>query len=224
MLSEKFEVLAEWVIRRLRVPEPPLEGGEEVVKRWVLYSLGLDKLAQDIYLYIEKRGSATSTEIAKHFNISPNTARKYLDDLHTLGLVDYIGREYRLEYDSLAKSIELGLMPKIRDTLKTIVRVAKLIEKPPSYVSIEEEGERIDMAFVSSMRITNELLREWRKRGKKVMIRSLGLLEFAEDVDPNLADEVIEGIQAVGSVRIPASVYTILSRKMKVIGPINILK
>jgi len=222
-LGEEFEVLAEWVIRKLRVPEGvPEEKREEIIKRWVLYSLGLDKLAQDIYLFIEQRKSVTSTEIAKHFNISPNTARKYLDDLHTLGLVDYIGREYRLEYDSLAKSIKLVLIPRIRDTLRTIVQTAKLAEKGPSYVRVEvEEGEKVDLAYVSSLRITNDLLEEWLRKGRRVRIKSIGVLEFAEDVDPDLAERVIDRIHAIGPIKIPTRVYTALSDRIKVIGPIS---
>jgi len=226
-VSEEFEVLAEWVVRKLKLPEAiPAEKREEIIKRWVLYSLGLDKLAQDVYLYIEQKGSATSTEVAKRFNISPNTARKYLDDLHTLGLVDYIGREYRLEFTTLSKAIELALIPRIEDTLKTIARVAKMVEEEVLYPTIAEvRGSKGTsyIAFYSTMRITNELLREWYRAGKRISIKSLGPLEFAPDVDPELAEKVIERVKAIGPLKIPSRVYVAISDRIKALGPITFL-
>jgi hypothetical protein len=128
----EFEALAEWTIRRLRAPESSSEGNyAEKAKRWVLYSLGLDKLSQDIFLYLQRAGSTTTTEIAKEFDMSPNTARKYLDDLHTIGFVDYMGREYHLTYESLSRAIELTLMPRITDTLRMIAGIASSTEGRP---------------------------------------------------------------------------------------------
>jgi len=101
--TEESDVLAEWTIRRLRpLRDITEEDYPERAKRWVLYSLGLDKLHQDIFLRLEKNLRSTTTDIASEFEISPNTARKYLDELHTVGLVDYIGREYTLTYESLS--------------------------------------------------------------------------------------------------------------------------
>jgi len=224
-MSEEFEVLAEWVIRKLRLPEAiPAEKREEIIKRWVLYSLGLEKIAQDIYLYIEQKGSVTSTEVAKQFNISPNTARKYLDDLHTLGLVDYIGREYRLEFSSLSKAIELALIPRMEDTLKTIARVARSVEEEMFYPTITEaRGPRgtSHVTFHSTTRITNKLLREWYRSGKKVSIKSFGPLEFTSDVDPELADKVIERVRAIGPLKIPPEVYAAISDRVLALGPIR---
>ena len=74
---EDFEVLAEWTIRRLRpLQEVSEEDDSEKYKRWVLYSLGLDKLHQDIFLHLEKNLRSTTTDIANEFDISSNTARK----------------------------------------------------------------------------------------------------------------------------------------------------
>jgi predicted HTH transcriptional regulator len=85
--TEDFEVLAEWTVRRLRpLQDVSEEDYPERVKRWVIYSLGLDKLHQDIFLHLEKNFRSTTTDIATQFDISPNTARKYLDELHTVGL------------------------------------------------------------------------------------------------------------------------------------------
>jgi len=227
-VSEEFEILAEWVVRKLRLPEAiPAEKREEIIKRWVLYSLGLDKMTQDIYLYIERKGSVTSTEVAKHFNISPNTARKYLDDLHTLGLVDYIGREYRLEFTSLSKAIELALIPRVEDTLRTIARVAKMIEEEILYPTIAEVRGPKGTSYVtfhSTTKITNKLLREWYRSGKRILIRSLGPLEFASDVNPELAEKVIERVEAIGPLRIPSNVYAAISERVTALGPIMFIE
>jgi len=224
---EKFEILAEWVIRKLRPLELiPAERREEVIKRWVLYSLGLDKLAQDIYLYLEKCRGVTTTEIAKEFNISPNTARKYLDDLHTLGLVDYIGREYRLEYDRLSKAIELALIPRIKDTLERIARIAKLAEREIDYstlIEVKPPREGVTVKYYAPMRITKKIIDEWHKLGKKVRIQGAGPLVFDEDIDPEVASEVIEKIEAAGPLTISARLYAVLASRIKANAPIKVV-
>jgi len=227
-MSEEFEVLAEWIVRKLRLPEAiPEEKREEYIKRWVMYSLGLEKTAQDIYLYIERKGSVTSTEIAKQFNISPNTARKYLDDLHTLGLVDYIGREYRLEFRSLSKAIEMALIPRIEDTLRTIAKTARLVEREITYTGVAEmigeEGKVSKIVFMAPMEINNRLLESWFRAGRKVSIKCMGPLTLTMDIDPELADKVIERIVVMGPLTIPSQVYAILSDKVKAIGTIKII-
>ena len=87
MKDEDFEILAEWTIRKLRDIDTM---DREKILRWVLYSLGVKDLGIDIYIYLQKKRRATTTEIAEKFNISPTTARRYLEQLHALGLVDYI--------------------------------------------------------------------------------------------------------------------------------------
>jgi len=131
---DEFEVLAEWTFRRLRRPsEEPRETYSRRVLQWVLYSLGLEERTQDIYFYIREREGVTTTEVAEQFSMSINTARRHLDQLHTLGLVDYMGREYRPTYDSVAKAIDLMLLPRITDLLKTVSRIASTTER----ISIE---------------------------------------------------------------------------------------
>ena len=222
----EFEVLVEWTIRKLKLPEKiPEDKKEEIIKRWMLYSLGLDEMAQDIYLYLEKRKSSTSTEIAKKFNISPNTARKYLDDLHTVGLVDYIGREYRLEYETISKAIELSLIPKIVDVLKTIARISRSIEAPPSIkmTEISKEGEIVNLVYFSPMRINNNFLETFYREGKRIRIKCLSHLKISADVDPELAKLVIAKIEAIGSLDIPSKVYASIPSRIKVVGPLNII-
>jgi len=222
-----FEIIAEWKIRRLK----QLKSLDDIdlVKRWILYSLGLEETAQEIYLYLEKMGSSTSTEIAKALNISPNTARKYLDDLHTVGLTDYIGREYHLTYDSLSKAIELILIPRLTDTLKTIARIAReTIDRRKigieTLLADERYGRKEVLKFFSSMRITRKMVEIWYRFGKKVVIKSFGKLSFEKDIDPQMAEEVIDSIESYGPVYISPQLYSILSYKFKSIGSLELIE
>lgn len=217
------EVLAEWTIRRLRpLKEPPEEGYPEKVKRWVLFSLGLDKTHQDIFLHLEENFSSTTTEIAGKFNISPNTARKYLDELHTVGLVDYVGREYTLTYESLSRAIELMLIPRITDTLRTIARGASSVDRSP-YL-FQPEGDEGDEAVVEAgvIEVNRKLLEAWYRRGKKVRIKSYSRLRINDDVDPELLDSVVERIRCLGTLEIPENVYAAISHKIRSLGAVNV--
>ena len=220
---EDFEVLAEWTIRRLRPLETiPEEEYPEQAKRWVLYSLGLDKLSQDIFLYLEKSFRTTTTEIAKEFSISPNTARKYLDELHTVGLVDYVGREYHLTYESLSRAIELMLIPRITDTLRTIARGASSTDfqvYPSTLGAAETEDVLVETGII---KVTRGLLEEWYRRGKKVRIKSYSSLTIDDDVDRGLFDAVIERVDCYGTLRIPTDIYAALSHKFRVWGRVRV--
>ena len=127
--KDPFEILAEWTIRKLKKIDFETASSEEIV-RWVLYSLGLEKLAQDIYLYLKEKGSVTTTEVAEKFGISPTTARKYLEEIHTLGLADYIGRVYQLSRESLRQSIRRVLLPRIHEVITYIANIAGKVEIP----------------------------------------------------------------------------------------------
>jgi len=218
---EGFEVLAEWTIRRLRpLQDVSDEDYPEKVKRWVIYSLGLDKLHQDIYLHLEQNLRSATTDIASEFNISPNTARKYLDELHTVGLVDYLGREYTLTYESLSRAIELMLIPRITDTLRIIAKGASNTDKPYSLSFATPEGqEMLDESGITL--INNKLLESWYKQGKKVRVRSYASLTVKEDVDPELFEAVIEQLKCHGSLRIPTDIYTRVAHKIRCYGGVE---
>ena len=49
-------------------------------------------------------------------------------------------------------------------------------------------------------------LRAVKKRRQRMDIRVIGVLHLADDIDPDLADEVIERIKVHGSVRAPEAV------------------
>lgn len=219
--TEDFEVLAEWTVRRLR---PIQDGSEEdypeKVKRWVIYSLGLDKLHQDIFLYLEKNLRSTTTDIASEFDISPNTARKYLDELHTVGLVDYLGREYTLTYESLSRAIELMLIPRITDTLRTIARGASNTDK--SFSSLPASSEVQEIIRESGVtQINKKLLEAWYNQGKKVRVKNYSSLEVKEDVDPALFDTVLDRLICLGTLRIPTEVYARVAHKIRCMGSVE---
>ena len=210
-----FEVLAEWTIRRLRpLKDVSEEEYTENAKRWVLFALGLDKLHQDIFLHLEENYRSTTTDIASKFDISPNTARKYLDELHTVGLVDYIGREYTLTYESLSRAIELMLIPRITDTLRTIARGAsnadycraRPIEGMDKQEVIVESGVTL---------INKKLLDSWYSQGKRIRVKSYSHLEVSDDVDPELFDAVIDHLKCIGGLRIPTEIYTRVAHKIR---------
>ena len=216
-----FEVLAEWTIRRLR----PLQDSADLdypekSKRWVLYALGLDKPHQDIFLYLEENGRSTTTDIAGKFDISPNTARKYLDELHTVGLVDYVGREYALTYESLSRAIELMLIPRITDTLRTIARGASAADYHSARPA--EGGETQDVIVESGVTLINKrLLESWYSQGRRIRVKSYARLRVADDVDPELFDAVVDRIACYGGLEIPTEVYTRVAHKIRSWGGID---
>ena len=219
--TKGFEALAEWTIRRLRPLEDLTEEGyTERVKRWVLYSIGLETIHQDIFLYLEEKLRSTTTDIASEFEISPNTARKYLDELHTVGLVDYIGREYTLTYNSLSRAIELMLIPRITDTLRTIASGASSTGFTPySFTPESLEGEVVNEKNVPY--INQKVVEEWYSRGKKVRVHSMSSMTIAEDVDPELLDSVVVRIEAMGSVDVPEKMFDVIVHKIRTMGSIN---
>ena len=216
-----FEVLAEWTIRRLRpIPDVTEEDYPENAKRWVLYALGLDKPHQDIFLYLEENYRSTTTDIASKFDISPNTARKYLDELHTVGLVDYVGREYALTYESLSRAIELMLIPRITDTLRTIARGASNADyhraRPVEGMDVQ------DVIVESGVTLINKtLLDSWYSQGKRVRVKSYSHLKVNDDVDPDLFDAVIDRIASYGRLEIPTEVYTRVAHKIRSWGGVD---
>ncbi len=216
-----FEVLAEWTIRRLRpLQDSSDEDYPEKSKRWVLYALGLDKPHQDIFLYLEENYRSTTTDIASKFDIAPNTARKYLDELHTVGLVDYVGREYTLTYESLSRAIELMLIPRITDTLRTIARGASNADyhraRPVEGVDTQ------DVIVESGVTLINKkLLDSWYNQGSKIRVKSYSNLKVSNDVDPDLFDAVIDRIASYGRLEIPTEVYTRVAHKIRSWGHVD---
>lgn len=218
----QFEVLAEWTVRRLRpLEESDQDDYTEKVKRWVLYSLGLDKLHQDIFLYLEKKLRSTSTEVAEAFSVSPNTARKYLDELNTVGLVDYVGREYHLTHESLSRAIELMLIPRVTDTLRTVANNASGIDfKGFSHATRTADlGEPTIEEGIT--RISRKLLKGWLREGKKVHIKSFGRMRVERDIDPNLFESVVERVDCYGRLEIPEDLYPAVSDRFRVWGRVE---
>lgn len=214
-----FEVLAEWTIRRLRpLQDVSEEDYPENAKRWVLFALGLDKLHQDIFLHLEENYRSTTTDIASKFDISSNTARKYLDELHTVGLVDYIGREYALTYESLSRAIELMLIPRITDTLRTIARGASNTDY---FRRSLEDSDRQVVVESGVTLINRKLLDSWYSQGKKIRVKSYSHLKVTDDVDPELFDAVVDRVACYGGLEIPTEVYTRAAHKIRSWGGVD---
>ncbi len=179
-MSEDFEVLAEWTIRKLRDIDLDRADREKII-RWVLYSLGVKDLGIDIYLYLKKVKRSTTTEIAEKFNISPTTARKYLEQLHSLGLVDYIGREYHLTREDLSGCIREILLPRIRRVLEDIADIAGGVE----FGEWSEERAGV-------IRYTTSELRRAIDKAKEDVMRSINeLAEKGVKITPEVISKIL---------------------------------
>ena len=223
--TKGFETLAEWTIRRLRPLEDLTEEGyTERVKRWVLYSIGLEKIHQDIFLYLEEKLRSTTTDIASEFEISPNTARKYLDELHTVGLVDYIGREYTLTYNSLSRAIELMLIPRITDTLRTIAKGASSGDSTPySFTPIDADATMASETVkeVGLHMLNQRMVDMWYQRGKKVKATAMNNLTVRDDVDVDMLDTVLDQLLVYKNLTIPKDMFERLAYKIRIRGSVK---
>ena len=223
--TKGFETLAEWTIRRLRPLEDLTEEGyTERVKRWVLYSIGLETIHQDIFLYLEEKLRSTTTDIASEFEISPNTARKYLDELHTVGLVDYIGREYTLTYNSLSRAIELMLIPRITDTLRTIAKGASSGDSTPySFTPIDADATMASETVKEvGLHILNQRMVDmWYQRGKKVKATAMNNLTVRDDVDVDMLDTVLDQLLVYENLTIPKDMFERLAYKIRIRGSVK---
>jgi len=223
--TKGFETLAEWTIRRLRPLEDLTEEGyTERVKRWVLYSIGLETIHQDIFLYLEEKLRSTTTDIASEFEISPNTARKYLDELHTVGLVDYIGREYTHTYNSLSRAIELMLIPRITDTLRTLARGASSGDSTPySFTPIGADdtvaGETIKETGLHML--NQRMVDMWYQRGKKVKATAMNNLTIRDDIDIDMLDTVLDQLLVHNNLTIPKDMFERLAHKIRIHGSVK---
>jgi len=195
MDEEKFEVLAEWTIRKLKDIETK---DKDKIIRWVLYSLGVKDVGADIYLYLREKKRATTTEIADRFSISPTTARRYLEQLHSLGLVDYIGREYHITREDLSGCIREILIPRIRRVLYDIAETARYAEQPKYEGKVygpEKLRERIMEAKEEAMRNISRLL----EKGVKITPDIIsGVLEKTFDAIGKLMEDIGRSLEKMG--------------------------
>ena len=189
-MSDDFEVIAEWIIRKLRDIDLSAADPDRVI-RWVLYSLGVKDLGVDIYMYIRSVGRVTSTEIAEKFKISPTTARRYLEQLHTLGLVDYIGREYHLTRKNVASCIRDILIPRIKSVLEDIARVAESAlekEKKEKFLS-RKDVDRMVLAPVR--RELDRTLREAKREALKEIERVFSTTKY---IGPKMVSKILSRV------------------------------
>ena len=245
--KNKFTILAEWTIRKLRKINTDVSEEDELI-RWILYSFGIEKIGQDIYLYLRKEGSSTSTEIAEKFGISPATARRYLEQLHLIGLVDYIGREYHLSFEDISRGIRSILIPRINEVLHAIIMVAnkvsghKYLEEPftseASFSTWEHLAEKIEKKIWKGIKIKESedkiIMDVFRKyeltmgdinrcldKGKKLVIRVFGSLKISRDIDPTTASQVIDRVTVFGSVEGPKNVLNAILDRFEIFGSLR---
>jgi hypothetical protein len=136
--ASDYESLAEWKVRR--IPEPPKdpkETYEERMKGWVLSSIGVDGIAQALFLYLEKIEMATAEDLANHVGGSPEEVLKNVDALYTAGLIDRIGKAFYVK-EPLSASIVRRLIPRITESLRKIAKM--------------ESGSRSDADYYLKMR------------------------------------------------------------------------
>ncbi len=134
----EYEPLAEWRIRR--IPEPPREpreNYEERLKGWVLRSIGIDGLSQDLYMYLEKVEMATAEDLASHVGRGPEEVLESVDALYTAGLIDRMGKAFYVK-EPLSASIVRRLIPRITESLRKIAKM--------------ESGSRSDADYYLKMR------------------------------------------------------------------------
>mgnify|MGYP000282916586 CR=1 FL=1 len=208
-MDDNYEILAEWTIRKLRDIDIE-KADKEKILRWVLYSLGVKDLGIDIYLYLRNARRSTTTEIAEKFNISPTTARKYLEQLHSLGLVDYIGREYHLTRDDLSGCIREILMPRIKKVLDDIAEMADAAEYG------ELRGRRI------SIRRTTDELREAIDQAREEALKSINnLIEKGINITPEILNNILsKTFSAINEALNRVGDYLAeMERKMKIWTP-----
>jgi len=239
----EFMILAEWVIRKLRKIDFE-KADDETIIRWILYSLGVEKLGQDIYLYLRERESATSTEIAEAFKISPATARKYLEQLHLIGLVDYMGREYHLSFEDIGRGLKSFLLSRINDVFdslikasnvlrkrrlsreiiiptETVIEYEKTLKRAWSGISIKETKDYVIMRVLRSYVLKEDILNEILEKRKKLILEVFGSLKIDKNINPRLASSVIERITVYGSLLGPKDVLSKILGRITVYGSLK---
>ena len=120
----------------------------------------------------------------------------------------------------MSTGIELMLIPRITDTLKTIARGATTSDFTPSmFVMGDRDDDVITEEGVSLL--NQKLLEIWARRGKKVRLESLGVLEISKDVDFEVLDQIINSIYVKGILRIPEDFYHEMAYKIRSIGQVE---
>ncbi len=105
--------------------------------------------------------------------------------------------------------VEEGFYASRTDVIRTAVR--NLLDEHKELLS--EAIVRLSFS-VGVLLWNREALEALRKQKERVKIRVIGVLRIANDVTPDLADQVIESIRVLGHLSAPAAVRKRLERKM----------
>jgi hypothetical protein len=173
-LIEPFETLAEWRIRRLQEPKPePRETYDERVKRWALSSIGLEGIAQDIFLHLQRAKMATMDDLKAHFKMGDEEIQKNLDLLYTAGLIDRIGKAYLVD-EAISASIVRRLIPRITETMRTIAKLESDSRSNWDFF------RRMNGRAFSDIGAVVAACREMLRRGKSPRVKAIGVQGYGD--------------------------------------------
>lgn len=105
--------------------------------------------------------------------------------------------------------VEEGFFQSRTDLIRTAVRQLLEAHKGP----IEEAVTR-DSVGMGLLMWDRAALEDLRRRGEKATARVIGVFRLADDIDPDLADEVIESIRVYGHLSAPPDVRERLAPKI----------
>jgi len=106
--------------------------------------------------------------------------------------------------------VDQGLYANRTDLIRTAIR--NLLDRhEPVIANVARKW-----AFtVGAQHVSRKELEELREEGKKLVVRALGSLTIAKDVDPDLARDVIDSISVFGSFRAPAEVRRAIEDRLR---------
>jgi hypothetical protein len=131
--ENEYESFAEWKVRRM--PEPSKEPHDtygQRLKTWVLSSIGIDGMANELFLYIENSKVATLDDLARHVKAKPEDILESVDLLYANGLIDRLGKAYYVQ-ESLSASIVRRLIPRITESLRNIAKAESRARSDATY-------------------------------------------------------------------------------------------
>jgi len=180
-----YQIFAEWRVRR--IPEPPKSPQEtysERVKRWALSAIGVEGIAQDIFIQLEKIKMVTIDDLGKHFDAGLEEIQEHLDLLYTTGLVERIGKAYLVRED-ISTSIIRRLIPRVTETLRGI---AKVESNSRSYA---DHYRRVRGRAFSDVREAVVAFKEMSRNGGSPIVRAVGVQGYSDD-SVEVEDPVLE--------------------------------
>ena len=175
-MEKSYDSLVVWRIRKIPPPDKePRETYDQRIKEWVLSSMGMDEKDQAIYSLIESSNMATMEEIMENLVLDEEQVMDGLDQLHSAGLIEKLGRAYYIK-DKLSKSIVSKLLPRINESLRLIASVessSRNIHDPMLKLG-GKSYKRVKDAIAACKYLTRE--------GLTVMGRVIGVQAYSKEL------------------------------------------